>query len=167
MTWEDNKKWADRFIPEIKQILGAHLIGQASVEEDRLHATDLIMLNMKPHRIACRIRRSEYLAKYGGEFTIRSKVESGNSTELAKIVEGGWADYLFYGFADEPELKLDSWFLGDLNLFRLWFVRQCVSTFRAPGETRTNADGLSSFRIFKISDLPEGFVVYRKEKTNE
>jgi len=47
-TWEEDKAWSDRFIPEIKSILGRHLISEASIEEDQEHSTDLMVFTLKP-----------------------------------------------------------------------------------------------------------------------
>ena len=36
--WKTDKRWSDKFLPEIKSILGMRLIGEASVEEFRAAA---------------------------------------------------------------------------------------------------------------------------------
>src|SRR4030042_5530071 len=105
--WGRDKQWSDRFIPEIKGILGQYLIGEAK-EEDQERNTDLIVLKMEVVRVACRIRKYEYIIKYGDEFTIRSSRPSGAKTELTKILEG-WGNYLFYGFSNEHENQLYKW----------------------------------------------------------
>ena len=51
IEWEEDKRWYDIFIPEIKSILGQLLIGEASVEDDQLKNTDLIVLELKGYRI--------------------------------------------------------------------------------------------------------------------
>ena len=116
--WKADKRWSDRFLPEIKAILGTHLIGEPPVEEDAERNTDLMVLKMEAVRIGCRIRRHKYLVAFGNEFTIRAGRPSGAKTELAKIVEG-WGDYFFYGFSNAEHHELAAWFLGDLRVFRL------------------------------------------------
>ena len=41
------KRWSDRFLPENKQILGLHLIGEPPVKEDAERNTDLIVPDMR------------------------------------------------------------------------------------------------------------------------
>ena len=155
--WRADKRWSDRFLPEIKRILGEHLISEPPVEEDMGHNTDLVVLRLDAVRIACRVRRYGYLERYGGEFTVRTGRPSGAKTELTKIVEG-WGQYLFYGFADEQESKLSRWVLGDLNAFRIWLMRFLSKSQTMPGNENFNGDGSSSFRAFQVNEIP-GFIV--------
>jgi len=161
--WTDDKKWSDKFLVEIKRILGEHLISCAPVEEDTDHNTDLIVLKLDAVRIACRIRRFSYFEKYPNEFTIRSGRPSGVKTELTKIIEG-WGDYFFYGFSNKTETGLIAWVLGDLKVFRLWFNREIVSKGgKIPGIPQVNNDGSSCFMAFGLDKMPDKFVVARKE----
>ncbi|MCJ1900466.1 MULTISPECIES: hypothetical protein [Paracoccus] len=82
-----NRHWSDRFIPEIRRIVGAHLLRVAPDYLDTRHATDLLMLDGRDMRIAARVRRHGYAGRYPYDFTIRSRLPSGNPTELAKIVK--------------------------------------------------------------------------------
>ncbi len=164
--WKVDKAWSDRFLSEIKGIVGMHLIGEPPIEEDAERNTDLIVLKMDAVRIACRVRKPEYLHKaegqYRDEFTIRSGRPSGVKTEYAKIVEG-WGDYLIYCFSDREESRLAAWVLCSLNVFRLWAMQQLMANGGVPpGKHKPNADGSSSFRAFRIADLPPEFVVARK-----
>ena len=148
-------------MPEIKKILGEHLISEPSAEEDAKHNTDLIVLRLEAVRIACRIRKHKYLKEYGDEFTIRSARQSGAKTELTKIIEG-WGDYFFYGFSDEREECLQQWILGDLKYFRLYINRELIKNKGImPGFQRQNQDGSSSFYTFKYNEIPE-FVISSK-----
>ncbi len=161
-NWKTDKRWSDRFLPEIKQILGLHLIGEPPQEEDAEHNTDLIVLKMEPVRIACRIRGYEYFLKYPNDITIREKRPSGNKTELAKIIEG-WGDYIFYGFSDKNEALLAGWILGDLKTFRLWFTRHLAANNGClPGIQKPNKDNSSVFRVCNLEDMPVEFIVARK-----
>jgi len=51
MSWQNDKGWSDQFMPDIKAVLGQHLLGEASMDEDAKHATDLVVLQMKNVRI--------------------------------------------------------------------------------------------------------------------
>lgn len=156
--WQSDKRWSDRFLPEIKRILGEHLIAEPPIEEDAERNTDLMVLRLDAVRIGCRVRKHGYLRDYGDEFTIRAGRPSGAKTELTKIIEG-WGDYFFYGFSDADERQLARWFLGDLTALRLYINRYMYSNGGAlPGTGRGNADGSSSFRAFKHGDIP-GFVI--------
>lgn len=157
-NWQKDKKWANQFLPQIKQILGLYLIGEAPQEEDVEHNTDLIVLRMNAVRIACRVRRSSYYERYAEDFTIRAERPNEAKTELAKIVEG-WGDYFFYGHAGERSL-LRAWNLGRLDVFRLWFNGQiCKNHGEVPGQLLVNHDGSSKFRVFKWAELPKSFWV--------
>lgn len=65
----------------------AHLLRVAPDYLDTRHATDLPMLDGRDMRIAARVRRHGYAGRYPYDFTIRSRLPSGNPTELAKIVK--------------------------------------------------------------------------------
>jgi len=152
-TWKENKRWSDRFLPEIKRILGERFIGEPPYEEDAEHNTDLIVLKLEPLRFGCRVRRNQYVDRYGDEFTIRAGRPSGAKTELTKIIEG-WGDYLFYGFSDSEEKTLAQWAIIDLKVFRAWHSRQ-LYIGEHPGIGNANVDGSSSFIAFKLSEMPE------------
>ena len=157
--WKKDKRWSDKFLPEIKQICGIYLIGEAPAEEDQQRNTDLIVLKMEAVRIACRIRRNEYFVRYPDDITIRSDRPSGNVTELAKIISG-WGDYMFYGFSDIKELKLCDWKLCDLKVFRTWFATKIIKNEGVlPGVEKNNYDGSSDFRAFDINKMPDGFII--------
>jgi len=154
--WEEDKKWSDIFLPEIKSILGRHLISEPPIEEDQERNTDLMVLKMDAVRIGCRMRRIENL-KYEDEFTIRAERPSGAKTELEKII-AGWGNYFFYGFGEEGILY--KWTLADLNIFRIWFFRYVKENKgKYPGISKGNVDGSSGFLAFRWSELPGEFVI--------
>ena len=159
MEWTEDKKWSDRFIPEIKRIIADVLICVAPIEEDMQRNSDLVVLKMDSVRVACRIRRHGYLEKYGDQFTIRAGRPSGIKTELSKIIEG-WGDFLFYGFSDQEEKLLVKASMIDLDVFRLEFMRQLHrSSGRIPGISKTNHDNSSDLLAFEFKDFPPELVV--------
>lgn len=160
MAFESDFDWQRGYLTAVKQIIGGYLIGEAPLEEDMTRNTDLIVLKLDAVRIACRIRRHDYLANYGDEFTIRSSRPNGTMTELAKMISG-WGQYLFYGFAEEAGPHLEAWLLADLNVFRLHHMRE-LSCGRMPGIEKPNQDGSSNFRAYRIAEFPPEFVVARK-----
>jgi len=64
-----------------------HLLSASPEAPDRLEATDL-MPHARARRIAVRIRRPGYAARFPFEFTARSGLASGGEAELSKIVNG-------------------------------------------------------------------------------
>jgi len=155
--WKSDKRWSDRFLPQIKRELGAFLIVEPSVEEDQMRNTDLIVLKMDSVRTACRIRKFSFYdhPQYRNEFTIRSGRPSGNETELTKII-AGWGDFMFYGFSDAEETALIAYRIISLTAFRLWFTRSLVTNKGImPGSEKKNHDGSSSFIAFDIEALPQ------------
>lgn len=82
--YDINRQWSDRFLPQIKSIVGCHLLEAAPDLLDMRHATDLLMLDARDMRIAARVRRPGYSHRYPHQFTIRSRLPSGAETELSK-----------------------------------------------------------------------------------
>lgn len=161
--WKIDKKWSDKFLPEIKQIIGEHLITEPPEEEDIEHNTDLIVLGFDSIRVGCRIRKYEYFSKYPNDFTIRSeRPKNGKRTELSKIIEG-WGDYFFYGFSDQAEIHILYWRIISLNKFRLWFNRELFKNKgELPGYSKNNADSSSNFIAFDISKMPNEIIFKQK-----
>lgn len=120
--WKVQKKWSDRFMPEIKRILGETFICEAPEEEDQLRNTDLIILKMDGLRFACRMRKYEYFLKYPNDITIRNGTAYNNVTELTKIIKG-YGDYFFYGFSNSEETEIISYKIINLSELRLWLSR--------------------------------------------
>lgn len=160
-NWEEDKKWSDKFIPEIKQILGLLFICESPNEEDKKHNTDLIVLNLNNLRFACRIRKHDYFLKYKNDFTIRSGRPNGTKTELSKIIEG-WGDYFFYGFSDAIEIKIFHYKIINLKEFRLYFMRELykknLKEHNPAWKEYTNVDKSSSFFVFDTSAMPKDVI---------
>lgn len=142
-------KWADRFLPEIRTIVGPHLLRMAPLPVDRNEAADLVTLEARSLMIACRVRRVSN-AEYFNQFTLRSRRYSGAKTELEKIVEG-YGDLLFYGFADREGFALKSWMLIDLRAFRSALITSAQKL--RTGEI-LNADG-TAFRWYDVRYFPQ------------
>lgn len=169
MPLHNDFNWQRHLIPHAKQILANYLIGEAPDVEDMHRNTDLIVLTMNPVRVACRFRRNHYLtgprgSQYADEFTIRLTRPSGAMTELAKVLSG-WGDFIFYGFArPDGEDGFAAWLIGSLHEFRNWHAHALFNlpAGRLPGSSIPNADGSSEFMVYRVDDLPDGFVVARR-----
>ncbi len=155
--WEKDKAWSDQFIPEIKSILGRHLITEAPIEEDQKRNTDLMVLCIEAIRVGCRVRRVEFVEKYGDEFTLRVSRPSGVKTELEKIMNG-WGDYFFYGFGQNR--RLVRWTLASLDAFRSWYNSR-VYRERLADKKISNHDNSSELMAFKWQSVGPGFIVGR------
>ena len=147
-----NRHWSDQFLPEIKRIVGAHLLTEAPEGLDMREATDLLVFDAKDIRIAARVRRPGYAAIYPDQFTIRAEASYGGETELSKIVNGK-GDWMFYGHAAPSGVGLASWWLLDLKAFRAGLIRQATNGFPIRCGDKRNADG-TAFKWFDIRSFP-------------
>jgi hypothetical protein len=157
--------WQRQYIRHMKAIIGQGLITEAPLALDMQRNTDLLILrfdDVTRLNVACRVRRHEeyWKREYSKEFTIRSERPTGAKTELAKVVDDEFGDYILYGFAHESEPRLFSWILGDLEVFRYWWWDFTNHYGKKPGTEWPNGDG-TWFRAFRIDDLPKEFVVHR------
>ena len=152
-AYSTNRRWSDRFLPEIKNLVGQHLLSAAPDPFDHFEATDLMMLNATDLRIAARVRRPGYAQRYPYQFTLRSHVPSGAQTELAKVVNGH-GDWMFYGHADASETGVQSWWLLDLRAFRAALIRSSRNGHSISTGVQANPDG-TRFRWFDIRSFPE------------
>jgi hypothetical protein len=122
--YQRNRQWSDRFIPELRRLIGPHLLIPSTLEQDTREAADLVVLRAKNFSVACRVRRPGYLSKYEGQFTLRYRVVSGAETELSKIAKG-WGDWMFYGYAvADDSTSIRPWWLIDLAAFRAHFIQE-------------------------------------------
>lgn len=147
--YDNQRAWSDKFIPEIQQIVGPLLLTPAPFELDTKQATDLIVLNARDMRIAARVRKPGY-AKYGAEFTVRSKSQNGGTTELEKMVNG-FGDWMFYGHSNDNETGFSLWAVVNLNHWRAALIRDKGAIKMTP---KTNYDG-SKFVAFDIRTFPK------------
>ncbi len=146
MAWERDKIEADRYMPEVKRLLAEYLLIEAPFEDDALKATDLKLIIAKDLRIAVRIRRPSY-KKYWGEFTLRSRRDSGTKTEFKKVMEG-FGDLFFYGLRSEDGGALAHWVICDLSKFRTWVWDLWKQSGTVAGFEQDNGDG-TRFRAFR------------------
>lgn len=152
MGYRSDRERADRFTPLIKQIVGPHLLVETPEEIDCKHAADLMIFIARDLRIAARIRNFHYLARYRYQFTIRARRDSGAETELSKIVNG-WADWFFYGFADEADAQVLLWWLIDLHAFRAALIRDSMNGHALVSGDKSNGDG-TYFKWFDLRSFP-------------
>jgi hypothetical protein len=151
LSYRDDRLWSDQYIPAIKQIVGPHLLTTTPEEIDCKQAADLMVLEARNKRIACRVRRPGYADQYSFEFTLRARRDSGVETELSKIVNG-WGDWLFYGHAD-GDGGFVLWWLIDLRAFRAALARR--DRIGLVCGDKPNGDG-TYFKWFDLRTFPVG-----------
>jgi hypothetical protein len=162
--WEAEKRQTDPYLPMVKAICGVYVIGEAPLEEDRDHNTDLMVLTIGGLRIGVRLRSPHYWNKqYKGlwfreEFTMRDSRPHGAATEWDKMLEG-FGDYFFYGFRTERPPHL--WGFGLLHLaeFRTWVLQFRRQWQAWPGRQVFNGDGSSTFRAIRWDQVPPSAIV--------
>lgn len=147
-----NRNWSDRFLPQIKQLVGGYLLETAADPFDHFQATDLMMLDARDMRVAARVRRPGYAQRYPHQFTIRSAVASGAQTELSKIVNGN-GDWMFYGHSNAAQTGIDAWWLIDLKAFRAALIRHRMNAPCLVMGDQINADG-TQFKWFDMRSFP-------------
>lgn len=135
-----DRKWSDNYIPEIRRIVGPYLLVPSPLDVDMQQAADLIVLKARDMTIAARVRRPGYADRYPFEFTVRSKRDNGQKTELAKLLEG-WGDWMFYAHAS-TDAAFGRWFLIDLHAWRQRLLRTGYKDGWAYlAERKSNGDG--------------------------
>jgi hypothetical protein len=147
-----NRRWSDRFIPEIKRLVGSYLLEAAADPYDQIQATDLMMLDARDTRIAARVRRPGFAQRFPHQFTIRSAVPSGAPTELSKIVNGH-GDWMFYGHSNAAQTGFDAWWLIDLRAFRAALIRHRMNGSNILMGDQVNPDG-TRFKWFDMRSFP-------------
>jgi hypothetical protein len=152
MSYQVDRAWSDRFLPELRRLIGPHLLVPSSLEQDTKQVADLVVLRGRDLMIACRVRRPGYATLFPNQFTIRSRRDNGAKTELSKITDG-WGDWFFYGHADTDERGIALWWLIDLSAWRAHLIRdgQRKQKHIRHGD-RSNGDG-TCFHWFDIGSF--------------
>ena len=162
-TYEGDREWGDRFIPQARRWLADVFIVQATRAADCRRVTDLTLTvdNRRPD-IAFRIREYEAWLRYPNEFTLRLYRENGQPTEWEKV-RAGYGDYLFYGFATPDQQRIHSATLIDLNKLReAWMIHMEELAQGRKGflhyTDKPNTDKETGFRAFKLGSCPAGTI---------
>lgn len=147
--YEDDLRLEKRHALTIAGILGKVFVRQ-DVLLDREQATDFAIFEVRPFKVAARLRTYRYLEQYGSEFTIRWSRPSGVPTEIDKIRQG-LVQYLFYGFVSPDESRIVRYFVGDLGVF--------VTDEPDPLYVRQNTPPDSELAVYRVGDMGDGFIV--------
>ena len=146
--WKNDKRWADRYWPQIvsvvKEVAGDIIsVREATPDEDTKRATDYV-LAVDSGDIACRVRRWEYFQRFG-DVTLRSSRPSGVMTEVEKL-RSGWGRWYLYAWA-KPSGDFGAWVFIDLDLVR------ASGLLGHQRQERQNRDGSSSFVSLPLAQL--------------
>lgn len=168
MSYESDRQWADGYVPQARRIIGEYFVREATIRQDTLEATDLIVFTVavpaSECRVAFRVRRPGFADTYPFDFTLRYRRDNGVKTEWQKIIEDGWGDWLLYAHAHEQAAgEFSRWMLVDLHVLR----RQLADWAFAPGgsewcrqwcKERSNRDG-THFRSCDVRGFPMDLVL--------
>lgn len=138
--WKKLKQKSDQYLTDTYKILkknSHHLINMNIADEhiDRTQATD-IEIQVKGSAVGLRVREPECRFR---DFTIRSRVKSGQSTELDKLKQG-YGDYYLYSWGD-GEGRITEYVLIDLHQVR----KSGLLDIKRP--ERSNGDGTKFISI--------------------
>jgi hypothetical protein len=152
-SYTNDRAFSDRYLYELRTIIGPYLLAPSSLEQDTKEAADLVVLRGRDMTVACRLRRPGYAEKYPRQFTMRSQRDNGTKTELAKVTEG-WGDWFFYGHVAADLKSIAPWWLIDLSAWRAHLIRDGARTVKCLQHgDRANGDG-THFHWFKIDSFP-------------
>jgi len=120
-----------------REIIRKHLVPLAVIvrdgyaKEDMEQCKDFVMnIAVGTGDVLCRVRRKQFLERFGAQFSIRYRSRSGKPTEIHKLREGKGRWYLF-GYSD-GKAKFAYWRIFDINKMRedrvfddmnLWTIR--------------------------------------------
>lgn len=147
-NYRQDRSWSDRFIPDLRRVLGPLLLAEAPQVMDKQQNTDLIFIQSATKRIACRVRRWKYFEQYPTQFTLRHRRDSGAETEYSKFIKG-FGDWFVYGHATPDESRLARAYIIDLPSLRAQLIQNPRQL--KTGET-PNGDG-TYFKWFDLSSF--------------
>lgn len=157
MAYAQRRRWADQFNLQLKRILGPILIRDATPEEDRKCATDMVFAT-ETMRISCRVRvhTKQAFDRFGGQFTLRTKTVYGLN-ELQKIRRGD-VDLLLYCWGNGETTRIREWFLIDLRVFARWIEERESAGKAHEAAGGENGDG-TGWTAWWIHHLPQEALV--------
>ncbi len=149
--YEANRRWSDLYLPQVKSLVGPHLLDVASFEVDTEEAADLTVLRVSDKRIGVRMRRLEEVKEdWLWQFAIRSKNKFGGLTEFNKVFRG-FGDWLFYGFSPSgPVVAVERWFIVRYDSLRYHYSFNRGALWR---QEKPNWDG-TGLTAFGVHSFP-------------
>jgi len=162
-----NRDFSDKFVLEVKRILGEQFLIEAPLIEDLKENTDIRSFVMWPIRYGFRVRRHSDI-HFNKDFTLYYESPKGREIEVEfhKILKG-YGDYFLYGFSDEEEQGFECWGICNLNILR-GFIENYAAKHngKLPGTIKKKytegREYLGKFIAFNWADLPEGGIFASK-----
>lgn len=151
MGYKTDRQLEDDFAKTVKYILGGVFFAK-DLKADLKEGTDFMILSSDPVKVGVRLRRYYFFQNHPHDFTLRWSRPSGVKTEIDKIREG-LVTHIFYGFINEQETKLVSYFVGDLSVFR--------KNEPKPAAVIANKPPDSKFAVYNKTDLPKEFFIHK------
>ena len=112
------------------------IVRDGDAKEDMEQCKDFVMnIAVGTGDVLCRVRRKQFLERYGAQFSIRYRSRGGKPTEIHKLRRGKGRWYLF-GYSD-GKAKFACWWIFDINKMRedrvfdninLWTIRSNKDT---------------------------------------
>lgn len=151
--------WQAQFADSIRRIVGPFLLVPAPMDVDMTQATDFLMFKAGGLSLAARIRGTDrsgrrYADLYPNDITIRSRRDNGTRTEWAKIIEDGFADWMFYGHATGVGTRLYPFFLIDLAVLREMYAADGTKILTS--QDKANGDG-TYFHVIRPGSLARSY----------
>ena len=160
MNYKESRSWSDRYMPSVKSIIGQEVVKISTYEQDTEQATDLIIKTTNTY-VACRVRDYNKYQKYEHQFTIRSRSDYGQETEIHKISKG-FADWMFYGFGDGND-KVVKYSIIDLDVFRQNYrlnqEGEVVVDKVFPHSMNNVGNDNTGFLVFELGAFPQNIIV--------
>jgi len=155
MQFDNQARFAEHGMEVIREAIGkTATVSVASQHLDWHEATDVVFKVRSRGRVAMRLRDYDrYFNKYGNEFTVRYSSEEHRS-EFHKIVAGGYAHWMVYGFADLSDQNANVIRAGrilDLDVFRNRVVSGLIDG-KQPRPV-PNSDGRTQFVPYSVNDF--------------
>lgn len=157
-SFEENKAWADKFIPEIMRTLLEWFDGirLTTDNEDRREAADLVVYDVNPDSISARavsVRTlsSRLLDTFGPCFALRDEPDASGKTEIDKLQM--WTNgYIFSSFACKHSEQLDAFYMLDWGRIQDELESAACSIWGI-GEPYIGASG-ERYLLFRIKEEP-------------
>jgi len=164
IVYENQRKQSDSYIPYVSRVIINSLgldpaiwsIRVTTPEQDMKQAADLILTDGNvEYMIALRTRQQKYVEfGYFNDFTIRHEYKAGHKTEYEKILVGGYADMMFYGFQSGE--KINRWLFMLVDEFRC--QHDVINGIATPQDhikysLRENTDGKNDFYAYDINSF--------------
>ncbi|MCP3898610.1 MAG: hypothetical protein GY707_02625 [Desulfobacteraceae bacterium] len=156
-NYQKQREWSDKYLGQIKNIVGPLMLEESSFEIDTQQATDLVMVKGKNKDIACRVRKPGYFNNFKYEFTVRKKNKYGYNTELRKIING-YADWAFYGHVNKSD-EIHAWYVIDLNVFRSNLISRPDFIKLHRKEQSNKLSGDTQFSAFDIRSFTKNILI--------